>query len=124
MKKLIAALVAAFVVLVGAAAGVRQVVADDSAPCVKPLTILGSEQTASIEVLEAYLSENIAPKIKSASDLTWASDDFNPTIRPGMIAASIVLVRTSTGSMVGRYHVTLTRDCQGGEWKVVEFKKL
>jgi len=120
MKKYIAAGAAALVLIAGSAFGVRQATADEE--CVKPLTILSSQQDASIAALETYIEENIAPKIKNSQELIWQSDDFNPTITPGKISARIAIIRGF--SLVDYYRVTIVRDCQGDEGKVVEFKKV
>ena len=118
MKKKVAAGAAALAVVVGAGLGARQLVSDES--CVPPRTILESEQTASIAVLEAYIEENIASSFKHPEFLLWASDDFAPVIKPGVISARIVLIESSAAPRY--YHVKLVRDSIGGEWKVVEFK--
>lgn len=123
MKKKVAAAVAvAVVVVAGAGAGVRYAT-DDPARCAKPITILGSEQTESIRALEEYISANIAPTFKHPENLSWESDDFDPTVLPGRISARIAVVDAMSGT-ARYYHVTVTRDCQGGDWKVVEFKRL
>lgn len=121
MKKVVAAVVAALVLAAGAALGVRQATSD-STPCQKPLTLLGSEQTESITVLERYISDVIAPTVKSPQYLQWASDDYSPILLPNRISARIALI--GGGSVLHYYHVTLVRDCQGGDWKVIEFKLL
>lgn len=118
MKKYIAA-AAALVVALVAGFGVKQ--ATNDATCVKPRTILGSEQAESIKALEAYISENVAPKYKHPQYLAWESDDFSPIILPNEIAAHIV-VYEGYGVNAKHFHIRITRDCQGGEWKVVEFK--
>ncbi len=122
MKKLVAAGAAALVLLGGSAVAVRQ--ATDSGACEKPRTLFDSEQTKSIAVLEAYISNEIAPTFKFPEQLQWASDDFSPILLPNKIAARIMLIEGQNLSRPRYYHVTLTRDCQGGEWKVVEFKSL
>lgn len=122
MKKKVAAAVAAVLVVVGAGLGVRQATGKE-APCPVPNTILGSEQTASIAALETYISQKIAQTFKHPEFLNWESDDFHPIVQPNKISARIVVY--DVGSGVARYyHVTVTRDCQGGEWKVVEFKRI
>lgn len=121
MKKYVAAGAVALAVTAGAAFGVRQ--ATNSAACAKPITILGSEQAESIKVLEAYISESIAPTFKDPQYLSWESDDYSPIILPDKISARIFVMNSVTG--IGHYyHVTVTRDCQGGDWEVVEFKRL
>lgn len=121
MKKLVAAAAAVAVLVVGAALGVRE--ATNSPSCDKPVTILGTEQDKSIQALEAYISESIAPTFKDPQYLSWQSDDFSPIILPNKISARIFVMNSVTGA--GHYyHVTLVRDCQGGDWEVVEFKRL
>ncbi len=122
MKKFVAAGAAALVLLGGSAVAVRQ--ATDSESCVKPRTLFESEQRASIDALEAYISDTIAASFKNPDQLLWGSDDYSPVLTPGKIAARIMVMEGATMSATRSYHVTLTRDCQGDEWKVVEFKRL
>lgn len=121
MKRKLAAAVAVLLVLLagGAAVGVKQVT--DSGKCMAPLTLFGSEQTASIAALEAYISENIAPGFKLHQYLSWESDDYSPVLLPNKISARIVV---GDGQKLVYYHVTLVRSCQGGDWKVIEFKRV
>lgn len=121
MKKLVAAGAAGLVLLAGGSAvAVRSV--SDSDSCNPPLTLFGSEQDASVVALEEYLSSEVAPKFKHPESLVWGSDDYSPILLPNKIAARIMVMEGAYSSSPRYYHVTLARTCQGGEWKVVEFK--
>lgn len=102
--------------------GAREV-SQDGGACQKPLTLLESEQTASIAELERYISIEIAPDLKKNKNLQWGSDDFTPTLLPGRIAARIFLM--AAGALEpSYYYVALERECAGDDWKVVEFDAL
>lgn len=116
----VAAVGAAAVVAVGAGLGVRAATADSA--CQVPRTLLGSEQTDSIRALEAYITENIAPTFKQPQYMQWQSNDYSPILLPNKISATIVVV---AGVEAPRYyHITVVRECQGDDWKVVEFKRV
>lgn len=123
MRKKIAAGAAGLVLLAGGSAMVVRT-ATESSSCQAPLTIFPTEQTASVEVLEQYISENIAPTFKYPEQLLWASDDFSPVILPNVVSARIMVLEGQYDSDPRYYQVKLVRDCQGGEWKVVKFEKV
>lgn len=122
-KKKLAAGAAGLVLLAGCSAvAVRTAATPEPETCPPPLTLFESEQTASIAVLEAYISENVAQNFKHPDQLVWGSDDFNPTLTPGRIAARIMLIEGRSSSRPRYYNVALVRKCAGGEWEVVKFQ--
>lgn len=101
--------------------GARQVTAADE--CLPPLTLFAQEQDASLVALERYIETEIAPSFKEPAGLLWASDDYSPTLKPGLVAARIMLMEPLSG-IEQYYNVRVVRDCVGDAWRIEKFERV
>ena len=128
MFKKVIAVAAVIALTAGAAVVTRTIAAGDGASCQKPVTLLTTESQASVKTLEAYIATEIAPLFNNPKQLGWFSESPNPTLEPGKVAVNITVGEGREGffgfELTGEartYYVVLTRDCAGGDWKVVKF---